>query len=40
MTPMGIAGDLDGYAGLAIAAGGGAASATLLLAVFFRPPQA
>ena len=37
---MGIAGDLDGYAGLAIAAGGGAASATLLLAVFFRPPQA
>ena len=37
---LGIADDLDGYVGLAIAAGGGVASAALLLAVFFRPPQA
>ncbi len=37
---LGIADDLDGYVGLAIAAGGGVASAAVLLAVFFRPPRA
>ncbi len=35
---LGIADDLDGYVGLAIAAGGGVAAAAVLLAVFFRPP--
>jgi putative oxidoreductase len=35
---LGVADDLDGYVGLAIAAGGGVAAAAVLLAVFFRPP--
>lgn len=35
---LGIADDLDGYVGLAIAAGGGVAAAGLLLALCFRPP--
>ena len=37
---LGIADDFDGYVGLAISAGGGVASAALLLAMFFRPPEA
>ena len=36
---IGVADDLDGYVGLAIAAGGGLTSAAILLAVFFRPPD-
>lgn len=35
---LGIADDLDGYVGLAIAAGGGVVAAVALLATFFRPP--
>ncbi len=35
---LGIADDLDGYAGLSIAAGGGVAAAAILLAVAYRPP--
>ena len=35
---IGIDADLDGYVGLAIAAGGGIVAAAGLLAVFFRPP--
>lgn len=36
---LGIDDDLDGYTGLAIAAGGGLAAAGGLLAVFYRPPK-
>jgi putative oxidoreductase len=35
---LGISEDLDGYVGLAIAAGGGLAAAGTLLAAFYRPP--
>jgi putative oxidoreductase len=34
---VGIAGDMDGWVGLAISLGGGLAAAALLLAVFYRP---
>jgi putative oxidoreductase len=36
---LGIADDLDGYAGLAISAGGGLLAAALLLGIFYRPPK-
>ena len=37
---LGIDGDLDGFVGLAIAAGGGVVAALALLEAFYRPPDA